>query len=91
MKLLEGWPTGVKNEIGSKTRPVGNVAHYTRCVPKVLKSVELYIVSKRLLLEHRAFILKSRMAQWECAMNIFYIIGVVVVIIFVASFLGVHV
>jgi hypothetical protein len=31
------------------------------------------------------------MAQWECAMNIFYIIGVVVVIIFVASFLGIHV
>jgi hypothetical protein len=58
---------------------------------KFVKSVEPNIVSKRLLLEHRAFILKSRMTQWECAMNIFYIIGVVVVIIFVASFLGVHV
>ena len=53
--------------------------------------MELNIVSKRLLLEHRAFILKSHMTQWECAMNIFYIIGVVVVIVLVAGFLGVHV
>ena len=58
---------------------------------KFVKSMELNIVSKRLLLEHRAFILKSRMTQWECAMNIFYIIGVVVVIIFVAGFFGLHV
>jgi hypothetical protein len=29
--------------------------------------------------------------QSECAMNIFYIIGVVVVIIFVAGFFGLHV
>jgi hypothetical protein len=50
--------------------------------------MELNIVSKRLLLEHRAFILKSHMTQWECAMNIFYIIGVVVVIVLVAGFLG---
>ena len=56
-----------------------------------VKSVELYIVSKRLLLEHRAFMLKSHMTQWECAMNIFYIIGVVVVIVVVAGFLGLHV
>jgi hypothetical protein len=52
--------------------------------------MELNIVSKRLLMEHRAFILKSRMPQSECAMNIFYIIGVVVVIIFVAGFFGLH-
>jgi hypothetical protein len=31
------------------------------------------------------------MPQLECAMNIFYIIGVVVVIIFVAGFFGLHV
>jgi len=37
-----------------------------------------------------AFILKSRIPGSECVMNIFYIIGVVVVIIFVASFLGLH-
>jgi hypothetical protein len=38
----------------------------------------------------RAFILKSRMSQSEYTMNIFYIIGVVVVIIFVAGFFGLH-
>jgi hypothetical protein len=37
-----------------------------------------------------AFILKTRMSRSEYTMNIFYIIGVVVVIIFVASFLGLH-
>jgi len=58
---------------------------------KFAKSMELNIVSKRLLLEHRAFILKSRMTQWKCAMNIFYIIGVVVVVVVVASFFGLHV
>jgi hypothetical protein len=52
---------------------------------------ELNIVSKHFLLEHRAFIPNSRMAQLECAMNIFYLIGVVVVVIVVAGFLGVHV
>jgi hypothetical protein len=31
------------------------------------------------------------MNQWEYAMNIFYIIGVVVVIVLVASFVGLHV
>jgi len=31
---------------------------------------------------------KSRMAHLEYTMNIFYIIGVVVVILFVAGFLG---
>jgi hypothetical protein len=60
-------------------------------MPKVPKAVELNIASRRLLLEHRAFMLKSRMTQSECAMNIFYIIGVVVVIVLVASFLGLHV
>jgi len=34
---------------------------------------------------------KSRMPSRECPMNIFYIIGVVVVVILVAGFLGVHV
>jgi hypothetical protein len=32
--------------------------------------------------------LKSRMPQVEHTMNIFYIIGVIVVILFVAGFLG---
>ena len=42
------------------------------------------------LLERRAFMLKSRMPQSEYTMNIFYIIGVVVVVLFVAGFLGLH-
>ena len=44
----------------------------------------------RLLLERRAFMLKSRMSHLEYIMNIFYIIGVVVVVLFVAGFLGLH-
>jgi hypothetical protein len=36
------------------------------------------------------FHLKSRMPQSEYTMNIFYIIGVIVVVLFVASFLGLH-
>ncbi|MDP1869004.1 hypothetical protein [Bradyrhizobium sp.] len=32
--------------------------------------------------------LKQRMPEPECTMNIFYIIGVIVVILFVAGFLG---
>jgi hypothetical protein len=43
------------------------------------------------LLERRAFKLKSRMPQSEDIMNIFYIIGVIVVIVFVAGFFGLHV
>jgi hypothetical protein len=44
-----------------------------------------------LLSERRAFMLKSRMSHPEYIMNIFYIIGVVVVVLFVAGFLGLHV
>ena len=44
----------------------------------------------RFRLERRFFILKSRMPQSEYTMNIFYIIGVVVVILFVAGFFGLH-
>ena len=40
------------------------------------------------LMERRAFMLKSRKPQLEYTMNIFYIIGVIVVILFVAGFLG---
>jgi hypothetical protein len=43
---------------------------------------------ERSLLERRAFMLKSRMPQSEYTMNIFYIIGVIVVVLFVAGFLG---
>jgi hypothetical protein len=42
-------------------------------------------------LERRAFISKARMPSSEDTMNIFYIIGVVVVVIIVAGFLGIHV
>jgi hypothetical protein len=34
--------------------------------------------------------LKSRAPRSECAMNIFYIIGVVVVVLIVAGFFGLH-
>ena len=51
--------------------------------------MELNVISKRLLWEHR-FLLK-RLNSMECVMNIFYVIGVVVVIIFVAGFFGLHV
>jgi hypothetical protein len=44
----------------------------------------------RFLLERRAFMLKARMPQLEYPMNIFYIIGVIVVVLFVAGFLGLH-
>jgi hypothetical protein len=37
-----------------------------------------------------AFILKSRLPQSEYTMNIFYIIGVIVVVLFVAGFFGLH-
>jgi hypothetical protein len=43
-----------------------------------------------LLLERRAFILKARLSHPEYIMNIFYIIGVIVVVLFVAGFFGLH-
>jgi hypothetical protein len=46
---------------------------------------------RRFLLSAVPSILKSRMPQSECLMNIFYIIGVVVVIVVVAGFLGLRV
>jgi hypothetical protein len=52
--------------------------------------MELTSMPRRYRFERRYFILKSRMPQSECTMNIFYIIGVVVVIIFVAGFFGLH-
>ena len=52
--------------------------------------MELTSMPRRFRLERRFFILKSRMPQSEYTMNIFYIIGVVVVILFVAGFFGLH-
>jgi hypothetical protein len=45
---------------------------------------------RRFVLERRTFILKSCMPQSEYTMNIFYIIGVIVVVLFVAGFFGLH-
>ncbi len=42
-------------------------------------------------MERRAFMVKARMPSSEDTMSIFYIIGVVVVVIIVAGFLGIHV
>jgi hypothetical protein len=50
-----------------------------------------YFAPRRLLLERRTFILKARRPRSESTMNIFYIIGVVVVIVVVAGFLGLRV
>jgi hypothetical protein len=49
-----------------------------------------YLQTPTFVLQRRAFILKTRMPQLEYTMNIFYIIGVVVVVLFVAGFLGLH-
>ena len=49
-----------------------------------------YVQPRRSLLEPRAFKPKSRVPSSECTMNLFYIIGLVVVVIVVAGFLGVH-
>jgi hypothetical protein len=43
------------------------------------------------LMERSAFMLKRRISQSEFTMNIFYIIGVIVVVLFVAGFFGLHV
>ena len=47
-----------------------------------------YLQTETFLMERRAFMPKPRMLQLEYTMNIFYIIGVIVVILFVAGFLG---
>jgi len=54
------------------------------------RPMELTCRSGRSLLERRTFIPRVRRPLSEYPMNIFYIIGVVVVILFVASFLGLH-
>jgi hypothetical protein len=41
-------------------------------------------------MERGVFMLKTRISQSECTMNIFYIIGVIVVVLFVAGFFGLH-
>jgi hypothetical protein len=50
----------------------------------------LLAVRRRFVLGRRAFILKSGVPQSEYTMNIFYIIGVIVVVLFVAGFFGLH-
>jgi hypothetical protein len=49
-----------------------------------------YAQPRDFLLERCTFKLKARTPSSESTMNLFYIIGVVVVIIVVAGFLGVH-
>ena len=44
----------------------------------------------RCLMERSAFMLKTRISHSEHIMNIFYIIGVIVVVLFVAGFFGLH-
>lgn len=49
-----------------------------------------YLHAGTFLLQRRAFMPKSRIPQSESTMNIFYIIGVIVVVVFVAGFFGLH-
>jgi len=56
----------------------------------MIKKYGTYVEPRRSLLEPRAFKLKARVPSWECTMNLFYIVGVVVVVIVVAGFLGLH-
>jgi hypothetical protein len=52
--------------------------------------MELTCSPARFLMERSAFMLKTRISHSECTMNIFYIIGVIVVVVFVAGFFGLH-
>ena len=55
-------------------------------------NVERTLMLRRFLLEGRAFILKfARTSIGAHTMNIFYIIGVVVVVLLIAGFLGLRV
>ena len=49
-----------------------------------------YLPTGTFLLERRAFMMTTRTPQSEYPMNIFYIIGVIVVVLFVAGFFGLH-
>jgi hypothetical protein len=58
-------------------------------------TMERTVLPRRFLFKRRAlhaalFILESHIPRSEHTMNIFYIIGVVVVIIFIAGFFGLH-
>jgi hypothetical protein len=59
------------------------------CAARDVKwNMELTGVPIRFRLEARPVVLNSHRPQSEYIMNIFYIIGVVVVVLFVAGFLG---
>jgi hypothetical protein len=70
----------------------------TSCLYKIDHLIAEYVTcpseptcrQERSLVGARAFMLKPHLPQSEYAMNIFYIIGVVVVVLFVAGFLGLH-
>jgi hypothetical protein len=53
--------------------------------------VEPTLTPRRLLVEAARLQAKPRLPRSEYIMNIFYIIGVVVVVIVVAGYLGVHI
>ena len=70
--------------------------HKTSCpsLPDGLRGLKeiqgTYLPTGTFPLERRAFMMKSRMSRSEYPMNIFYIIGVIVVVLFVAGFFGLH-
>jgi hypothetical protein len=53
--------------------------------------MELADIPNVFIWSNRYFILRSRKSQSEHTMNIFYIIGVVVVVLVIAGYLGLHV
>jgi hypothetical protein len=73
--------------------PIDNVSLYKidhLCRRTTSGTQGTYLQTGTLLLKRRAFMLKARLSYPEYTMNIFYIIGVIVVVLFVAGFFGLH-
>jgi hypothetical protein len=62
-----------------------------RCRCRRTDDYGTYTHAARLQSEHHAFVLKLLLPRSEHSMNIFYIIGVIVVVVVVAGFFGLHV
>jgi hypothetical protein len=76
--LLSGDPRGRFDSTYCAVEPQKNAPHGT------------YLQLGTFRVGAPAFALKSHMSQSEYTMNIFYIIGVIVVVLFVAGFFGLH-
>jgi hypothetical protein len=72
------------------TLGLSNPHLYGSVGPRKLSLHGTYLQTRTFSVRAAWFHLKPRMSQTEYIMNIFYIIGVIVVIIFVAGFFGLH-